>query len=681
MTEPLILVFLKFPEPGRVKTRLAETIGPEAAAIVYQRLVRETLEVAHAANGEVRIVFDPPGREAEIADWIAGLWPGESHLLGFQPQASGDLGARLTDAFRKAFAEGREKVAVIGTDCTEISPATFDETWSLLDSGADAVFGPTEDGGYYLVGLSRLDDRLFDVPWSAPDTLAKSLQRAAECGFSTRQLPALTDIDTIDEWSARKARILGKTEPLDEPLIFQPIYQERVWGGRALEKIHGRKLPGDRPIGESWELVDRHEAQSVVRVGAFAGLTLNDLWRFRRREIFGDGAHGERFPLLMKVLDAARDLSVQVHPPADIAAVLGSEPKSEMWYVAAAEPGAKIFAGLKQGVTAEDLQSALNQGSAAGLLHDIEPKADQFISIPSGRLHAIGAGLLIYEIQENSDTTYRVFDWNRVGLDGKPRQLHLVEALASIDFDDAEPKLGEPVGDTLTRCDQFLVERLSIEAESSLAAAGAGRFAIITVVDGFVECGGHFFQPGDFFAIPASGGPNCDLLTHAQPATVLRTSLPQDPNPIEHQTFYLDLRQRLHAWAESKSGRNHRWIEYVLLAPDLFHLLCRLVVDPEVPAKQKLRLGVVIAYFISPIDLLPEGILGPIGYLDDIVLAAWIINDLINKIDPEIVRRHWAGEGDILAKTKELIAKADDLIGGGLWKRVQEYLESHKTEE
>ena len=150
---------------------------------------------------------------------------------------------------------------------------------------------------------------------------------------------------------------------------------------------------------------------------------------------------GTRFPLLVKILDAQQTLSVQVHPPATVAAALGGEPKTEMWYVAEAGPGAELLAGLKRGVTRPLFEKKLQDGTVAECLHRLPVSTGDALFLPSGRVHAIGAGVVIFEIQQNSDTTYRVFDWNRAGLDGRPRQLHLRESMSSIDFADFEPGL------------------------------------------------------------------------------------------------------------------------------------------------------------------------------------------------------------------------------------------------
>ena len=200
---------------------------------------------------------------------------------------------------------------------------------------------------------------------------------------------------------------------------------ERVWGGRRLAERLGKPLPPGVPIGESWELVDREDAQSVVDTGEHAGITLHELWTEHREAVFGEIPDSPRFPLLAKILDARETLSVQVHPPAAVAPELGGEPKTEMWYLIEAEEGAELFAGFRPGVDRRQFESALGNGDVADLLHRVPVRAGDALFIPSGRCHAIGAGCLIVEIQQNSDTTYRVFDWNRVGLDGKPRALHI----------------------------------------------------------------------------------------------------------------------------------------------------------------------------------------------------------------------------------------------------------------
>ncbi len=227
------------------------------------------------------------------------------------------------------------------------------------------------------------------------------------------------------------------------PLTFHPIFKERVWGGREIEKLYGKKIPAAVPIGESWEISDRPGDESVIANGPLAGKNLRWLMENHATKILGDAkaASGNRFPILCKILDAREKLSLQVHPPASKAKELRGEPKTEMWFIADAAPDASLYVGLKRGVTHAEFEKKISDGRVADCFHKIPVRMGDTMFLPSGRVHAIGDGLVIFEIQQNSDTTYRVFDWNRVGLDGQPRELHVAQSLGSIDFNDFEPKL------------------------------------------------------------------------------------------------------------------------------------------------------------------------------------------------------------------------------------------------
>jgi mannose-6-phosphate isomerase len=308
------------------------------------------------------------------------------------------------------------------------------------------------------------------------------------------------------------------------PIVFEPIFMDRVWGGRRLETHFGKRLPTHGRIGESWELVDRQEAQSVVHAEPLRGKTLHELWTKYREDVFGTRVpDATRFPLLFKMLDARERLSLQVHPPEHAAAGLGGEPKTEMWYILDTYGKADIYAGLRTGVMREDFESALRAGSVHETVHRIEVASGDCIFIPSGRIHAIGTGNVIIEVQQNSDTTYRVFDWNRVGLDGKMRALHVAESMQSIDFDDAEPALQAADGETLVECPYFRVQKWELTGPREGAAAG--DFAVITVLGGAVRCASLVFHPGDFFLIPASLEDRM-VSPMEGPASVLRTTIP-----------------------------------------------------------------------------------------------------------------------------------------------------------
>jgi mannose-6-phosphate isomerase len=280
------------------------------------------------------------------------------------------------------------------------------------------------------------------------------------------------------------------------PFTFHPIFKERVWGGREIERLYRKKLPPGAPIGESWEISDRPGDASVIANGPLAGKNLRWLMENHRAELLGNAkpANENRFPLLIKILDAREKLSLQVHPPANKAAKLGGEPKTEMWFIADAAPGAELYAGLKRGITRSEFERRVQDGSVAQCFHHVPVRAGDAMFLPSGRVHAIGAGLVIFEIQQNSDTTYRVFDWNRVGLDGKPRELHIAQSLASIDFEDFEPSLVERKlsGDDkirmrpLVRDPLFNIEAVEMKTGTSLDLK-PDKLQIVATVRGQLE--------------------------------------------------------------------------------------------------------------------------------------------------------------------------------------------------
>jgi len=297
------------------------------------------------------------------------------------------------------------------------------------------------------------------------------------------------------------------------PLTFRPIFKERVWGGRELERLYGKPLPRGVPIGESWEITDRPDDVSVITNGPLAGKDLHWLMEYHAKELLGNAQPASRrFPLLIKILDAEEKLSLQVHPPPHKASELGGEPKTEMWYVADAKPGAELYVGLKRGVTRHEFDQKIKTGEVADCFHRISVKPGDVMFLPSGRVHGIGAGLVIFEIQQNSDTTYRVFDWNRVGLDGKPRALHIREALASIDFEDVEPSSISGAADKSTArpavdCSLFKVDVQHADNRESVHFTG-GKLRIIGLLKGRATLGNGNdsveIKSGEFCLVPAS---------------------------------------------------------------------------------------------------------------------------------------------------------------------------------
>jgi mannose-6-phosphate isomerase len=301
------------------------------------------------------------------------------------------------------------------------------------------------------------------------------------------------------------------------PFTFQPLFKERVWGGRTLEALYHKRLPPGVPIGESWEVSDRPGDESVIANGPLAGRGLRWLMEHHARDVLGSArpTPQARFPLLCKILDAREKLSLQVHPPASRAADLGGEPKTEMWFIADADPGAELFVGLRRGVTRSDFEAGLASGSVADCFHRVPVTSGDTMFLPSGRVHAIGAGLVIFEIQQSSDTTYRVFDWNRLGLDRKPRDLHVAQSLASIDFTDIEPALvpsatvdeGPLLKQTLVR-DALFDADLYRSRSTAAVRVGRGRAAVVALITGHavVSGSGAAFDAdaGQFYLIPAS---------------------------------------------------------------------------------------------------------------------------------------------------------------------------------
>jgi mannose-6-phosphate isomerase len=298
---------------------------------------------------------------------------------------------------------------------------------------------------------------------------------------------------------------------------------ERIWGGHRLASLFGKRTPDTATIGESWEIVDRPEAQSVVRNGPFRDRTLHELWTRDRDAIFGNVPESPRFPLLIKLLDAHDQLSLQVHPPEKIAAQLGGEPKTEFWYVASAIPGARLHVGLRKAVTRKQFENEVRAGTVANLVHSIDVKTGDTIFLPAGRFHGIGGGNVLVEIQQNSDTTYRVFDWNRVDDSGKPRPLHVDQALQSIDFNDVAPALTEPDGEILLRHQLFEIQKWNLAAPRIVAPSG--QFAIVCCLTGVVRCVDVDLRPGEF-ALVAASLPDRQIQPREDGTTLLRVTIP-----------------------------------------------------------------------------------------------------------------------------------------------------------
>jgi mannose-6-phosphate isomerase len=291
-------------------------------------------------------------------------------------------------------------------------------------------------------------------------------------------------------------------------LRLQPLYQDRVWGGRALEGALGRALPDGRPIGESWEIVDRPEAQSVVVGGRFDGRTLREVIANHAAEIMGPGWPADRaFPILVKWLDCKERLSLQVHPPAAVAPELKGEPKTENWYIAACAPDSHLIVGLKRGVTRARFEQALADLTLEDCVHRFPVTTGDSILVHSGQIHAIDGGNLILEIQQNSDTTYRVYDWGRVGLDGKPRAMHVEQSLKSIRWDDFEPEAvrGQRLEATIADANEFRIRRVPLAAGAEIVFEAGEQPRILSIVEGrLAGPEGQILSRGDNVVLPYS---------------------------------------------------------------------------------------------------------------------------------------------------------------------------------
>lgn len=276
---------------------------------------------------------------------------------------------------------------------------------------------------------------------------------------------------------------------------FHPIYQPRPWGGRALEHFFQRSLPSG-PIGESWEIVDRPQEQSQVANGEHFGKSLHELLQSMPEWLMGPNWEKDRpFPLLIKWLDCSERLSLQVHPPEDLKFGLPVEPKTECWYVAHASEEAGLLLEPPGGIEPNQFQAAVFNQNLENFLLRVPTHADDACFVPSGALHAIDAGNLILEVQQNSDTTYRVYDWGRTGIDGKPRDLHVQEALNCVKTKHKSPEFNPHSGDkvrTLVDCPHFRIRRFILEAGEAGPSLIAGQEPrILSVSQGHIEISTH----------------------------------------------------------------------------------------------------------------------------------------------------------------------------------------------
>ena len=296
------------------------------------------------------------------------------------------------------------------------------------------------------------------------------------------------------------------------PMRLAPVYVEMVWGGDALRRRFGKNIPSGR-TGESWEASVHPKGLSLIENGPFAGRTLAEAVAQAPEAMLGSAMDAEGgFPLLIKLISAEDALSIQVHPSDEMGAPLKGQGKTEAWMIIAAQDGAELVYGLRKGVTRDEFARAMDGGAAVeALMRRVKVKAGNVFFIPAGLVHAIGKGILLYEVQQNSDTTYRIYDWGRTGLDGKPRALHKREALCVVDL---AARGAQPVGftraahggerTTFIVCPHFALETLRVDG--CMTVATNGRFAVLTALrgEGRVLCGGEAVsaKAGDTVLIP-----------------------------------------------------------------------------------------------------------------------------------------------------------------------------------
>ena len=316
------------------------------------------------------------------------------------------------------------------------------------------------------------------------------------------------------------------------PLKFHPVYKDYPWGGSRIPETYHRAVP-EGVYAESWEIADRNDGMSLASNGSLAGMTFREILQANPTEIMGSNISGTKFPLLIKLIDAKQKLSVQVHPNDETAAQFGGEAKTEMWYMLGDNP-TQVYCGLNDGVTRESFQQAVTDGTSGDTMHPVPVKKNSVVFVRGGRIHAIDEDCLILEIQQNSNTTYRIYDWGRMGNDGKPRDLHLDQAIEVINWDDHESPLVEPTVliDTdgfqcleVLRCDYFRLEKLTFTPSVEVPLDGK-TFHALFVEEGNTQIhwdgGSETAMAGESVLIPAA----LPSYTLDGNATVLRTTIP-----------------------------------------------------------------------------------------------------------------------------------------------------------
>ncbi|MBL7016361.1 MAG: class I mannose-6-phosphate isomerase [Kiritimatiellales bacterium] len=311
------------------------------------------------------------------------------------------------------------------------------------------------------------------------------------------------------------------------PLRFNPVYKDYLWGGNRIPKVFNRDMP-DGIYAESWEISTHPDGATTIANGPLAGKTLCDLLPEHKADLLGTHVQGDDFPLLIKLIDARDKLSVQVHPNDGNAAAVDGDPKTEMWYFLEGDADAQIYCGLKPGIGKEEFLQAMEAKTFAEILQSIPAVNGDAVFVPGGRVHAIGTGCLILEIQQNSNTTYRIYDWDRTDADGNARELHIDKALQVIDWKNNGDPHCDVRGTTIQSCEYFQLDRYELTEETAFpnlgksfqalfVAEGAG---IIRWADGEDE-----LSAGQSWLVPAGLG-DYEMIPEGGALTVLCTTIP-----------------------------------------------------------------------------------------------------------------------------------------------------------
>jgi mannose-6-phosphate isomerase len=316
------------------------------------------------------------------------------------------------------------------------------------------------------------------------------------------------------------------------PMKFHPVYKDYPWGGSRIPETYNRDVPAGI-YAESWEIADHDDGMSVISNGSLRGRTLREVLQSYPTETMGTSVEGIKFPLLIKLIDSRQKLSVQVHPNDETSAKFGGEAKTEMWYLLG-DNKTRVFCGLKDGVTQESFLQAVEDDTSGDTMRPVPVEKDSAVFVRGGRVHAIDEDCLILEIQQNSNTTYRIYDWGRMGNDGKPRDLHIDQAVNVINWDDHENPLVGPkvLVDTpefksteVLRCEYFCLEKLTFSIPLEVPMNGK-TFHALFIAEG--ECtvawdgGTETVKAGESLLIPAG----LPAYTLNGSATVLRTTIP-----------------------------------------------------------------------------------------------------------------------------------------------------------